>query len=127
MYIKNSIKFERSGKYNFEVSECENIWIDFKLNNNKNLVIGTVYTHPKQNTSFFIEKFSEILHTLNRENCTCLVLGDININLNKSKISTHALDYTNILKSYAFSHLIDKPTIVTNLSQQSIIDHIIHY
>ena len=42
MYIKNSIKFERPGKYNFEVSGCENIWIDVKLNNNKNLIIGTV-------------------------------------------------------------------------------------
>ena len=40
MYIKKSIKFERPGKYNFEVSGCENIWIDVKLNNNKNLVIG---------------------------------------------------------------------------------------
>ena len=34
-YIKKSIKFERSGKYNFEVSGCENIWMDVKLNNNK--------------------------------------------------------------------------------------------
>ena len=54
----------------------------------------------------------------------CFVLTDINININKSKMSIHAVDYTNILKSYSFSQLIDKPTRVTNLSQ-SIIDHII--
>ena len=41
-------------------------------------------------------------------------------------MSTHAVDYTNILKSYSFSQLIDKPTRVTDLSQ-SIIDHIITY
>ena len=124
MYIKNSIKFERPGKYNLEVSGCENIWIDVKLNNNKNLVIGTVYRHPKQNPSFFIEKFSEILHLLNVNNTTCFVLGYMNININKSKMSTHAVDYTNILKSYSFFQLIDKPTRVTDFSQ-SIIDHII--
>ena len=124
MYIKNSIKFERPGKYNFEVSGCENIWIDVKLNNNKNLVIGTVYRHPKQNPSFFIEKFSEILHLLNVDNATCFILGDMNININKSKMPTHAVDYTNILKSYFFFQLIDKPTGVTDFSQ-SIIDHII--
>ena len=60
MYIKKSIKFERPGKYNFEVSGCENIWIDVKLNNNKSLISETVYKHPKQNPSSFIEKFSEI-------------------------------------------------------------------
>ena len=126
MYIKKSIKFERPSKYNFEVSGCENIWIDVKLNNNKSLVIGTVYTgrHPNQNPSFFIEKFSEILHLLNVKNSTCFVLGDININGNKSKMSTHAVDYTNILKSYSFSQLIDKQTRVTDLSQSNI-DHII--
>ena len=41
-------------------------------------------------------------------------------------MSTHAVDYTNILKSYSFSQLIDKPTRVTNLSQ-NIIDQIITY
>ena len=39
-------------------------------------------------------------------------------------MSTNAVDYTNILKSYFFSQLIVKPTRVTDLSQ-SIIDHII--
>ena len=39
-------------------------------------------------------------------------------------MSTHAVDHTNILKSYSFFHLIDKPTRVTDFSQ-SIIDHII--
>ena len=124
MYIKNSIKFERPGKYNLEVSGCENIWIDVKLNNNNNLVIGTVYRHPKQNPSFFIEKFSEILHLLNVDNATCFILGNMNIDINKSKMSTHAVDYTNILKSYSFFQLIDKPTRVTDLSQ-NITDHII--
>ena len=107
-----------------EVSGCENIWIDVKLNNDKNLVIGIVYRHRKQNPSSFIEKFSEILHLLNIENSTCFVLEDININISKSKIPTHAMDYSNILKSYSFSQLIDKPTRVTDLSQ-SIIDHIV--
>ena len=124
MYIKNSIKFERPGEYNLKVSGCENIWIDVKLNNNKNLVIGTVHRHPKQNPSFFIEKFSEILHLLNVNNATCFVLGDMNININKSKMLTHAVGYTNILKSYSFFQLIDKPTRLTD-SSQSIIDHII--
>ena len=110
IYIKNSIKFGRPGKYNFKVSGCENIWIYVKLNNNKNLVIGTVYRHPKQNPSFFIEKFSEILHLLNVDNATCFILGDLNININKSEMSTHAVDYTNILESYSFFQLIDKPT-----------------
>ena len=71
-----------------------------------------------------MEKFSEILHLLNVENSMYFVLGDINININKSKMSTNAVDYTNILKSYFFSQLIVKPTRVTDLSQ-SIIDHII--
>ena len=39
-------------------------------------------------------------------------------------MSTHAVDYTNTLKSYSFSQLIDKPTRITDLFQ-SIIDHII--
>ena len=83
------------------------------------------YRHPNHNPFSFIEKFSQILHNmLNVENSTCSVFGDINININKSKMSTHAVDYTNILKSYSFSQLIDKPMRVTNFSQ-NIIDQII--
>ena len=120
MYIKKSIKFEISSKYNFKVSGCENIWNDVKLNDNKNLVIGTVYRHPNHNRSSFVEKFRKILHMLNVENSMCFVLEDINININKSKMSTHAVDYTNILKSYSFSQLVDKPTRITVLSQTTI-------
>ena len=124
MCTTKSIRFERSGKHNYKVWGSENIWIDKRLKNNKNLIIGKVYRHPTHNHSSFVEKFSEILHTLNIQNCALFVLWNINLNLNKSKISHYAFDYTNILKSTFFSQLLDKPTRVTNLSQ-SIIDHII--
>ena len=60
---------------------------------------------------------------LNLENSTCFVLEEISINITKTKISTNAVDYTNILKSFFFQ-LIEKPMRVTNLSQ-SIIDHLV--
>ena len=53
----------------------------------------------------------------------CLVLGDINIDLNPENVKPAASDYIHLLQGNAFFSLITSPTRVTSNSQ-TFIDHI---
>ena len=60
------LKFSQVQYFDFCGSEA--IWIKLRLSkNNKSLLIGTVYRHPKENMNEFIEDFSECLEKLASE------------------------------------------------------------
>ena len=76
MYISNALQFSVLNNLQLTVKECENIWI--KLHDN-NLIISTIYRHPKNDAQVFIDALNTNLEKV-RSNKVFLV-GDFNLNI----------------------------------------------
>ena len=52
-------------------------------NYHSNLLCGIIYRHPNGDLERFIEYVSSTADKINRENKTCIIMGDFNIDLLK--------------------------------------------
>ena len=102
----------------------ENVWLECKLPNMKNnVIIGTIYRHPKGNIKYFNNFLSETLIKINKENKIGIICGDLNINsLNNEHNQTN--EFTNLILSENFIPQITLPTRITDNSS-TLIDHIL--
>ena len=96
-----------------------------ELKCNKNLMIGVCYRAPHVCANKFIDEMHRLLDDLTKLNKHIYLLGDFNINTNKSHIALNkvASDFSNLLLSHFFHPLVDKPTRVIDDSK-SLIDNI---
>ena len=122
-YISNALKFSVLNNLQLSVNECENIWIKI---HDSNLIISTIYRHPKNNAQVFIDALNTNLEKV-RSNKVFLV-GDFNLNIKSLPDlrfpDEHASEYLHMLIRSAYYPLINVPTLVTDNSSM-IIDHII--
>jgi hypothetical protein len=93
-----------------------------------NQIFGALYRHPFTNVRPFTSYLGEFLETFTARNTKLTMLGDINIDLNKS--NTPSLEYINTIRSVGFSTLINQPTRIfyyehSNAVSYSTLDHII--
>ena len=106
-----------------DTNGCENIWIKIK---DSNVIIGTIYGHPKNDLRKFIVELNTSLEKL--KNNTVYLIGDFNINLastdDTNSLSNSATAYIDMLSSNGYFPIISLPTRVNNHSV-SIIDHIV--
>jgi len=115
--ILNTFKITSS-----EVNRVENIWIEI-LDNNNIYTLGAIYRHPNQNINDFSKLLEQNLCQLANSRHSCVIAGDLNIDL--CKYSTHGptKDYINNLLSNNFlPHIIMPTHFIDNSS--TIIDHI---
>ena len=105
---------------------CENLWFDVEFPGQKQkFILAVIYSHPHNNTSKFINALDGKLNILDKEKFNKVyILGDINLNLNSTNLSSSPSDYLRMLQSHAYFSLITKPTRVT-VSSQTVIDHIL--
>ena len=64
------------------------------------------------------------MQSLNQKRAKTVIMGDINLDLTSTKVTPLVSDYLDIIRSNAFSNLIDKPSRVTP-NTQTIIDHVL--
>lgn len=124
IFVKENIHYiDRKDLYNLSPSlECIFIEIPKKHANGKDdIIIGVIYRPPSGNTNEFLLSLESILDTIKNEKKPCYLLGDYNINLLAS--NTNRDEFENLMFSYAFLPLIDKPTRVTKKSA-TLIDNI---
>ena len=107
MFIKKDLNFNIIENYNLNLEQCEDIWINLQLQN-KNLIIGTIYRHPSNDLLNFKEKFLETVETLNNQNKTFIISGDLNINTLSDNNNIN--NYINELLSLGTLQLINLPT-----------------
>ena len=102
----------------------ENIWIKIK---DSNVIIGTIYRHPKNDLRKFITELNTSLEKIENNN-TVHLIGDFNINLastdDTNSLSNSAIAYIDMLLSNGYFPIISLPTRVNDRSA-SIIDHIV--
>ena len=99
-HVRNDLNLQRDGV-------LESIFIQTSLRKNEKIIIGTIY-RPRSEQQFneFEADLKTILHKVDRENKTCILMGDFNIDL-----SPH------------FYPLINRPTRIT-ANSATLIDNI---
>ena len=100
----------------------ESTWIEIKNKNNKNILCGYIYRHPKYNLSEFINYLETTLKKVASENKEEYLCGDFNIDLLKlDEINNYQQLYYNLLCSFGFLPLIVQPTrVVENQTHDNI-------
>ena len=98
----------------------ETVFVEITVNSSS-FVVGQVYRRPKTDIKCFLEKLKSIIDMIHSEKKTCILLGDININLLKPIPDTQ--DLTSLLYSKFYFNAITKPTRVTHKTA-TLIDHI---
>jgi len=93
---------------------------------NKTYVIGAIYRHTNQNISDFTKLLDITLNKLSSKKLSCIIAGDINIDLAKCNDHSDTAEYSNNLLMHNFMPMIVMPTRITGRSA-TIIDHIYYY
>ena len=98
----------------------ENNWISV-YSKGVNYIIGAIYRHPNGDVSHFINSLECSLEKIPPQQ-TCLLIGDMNIDLLKID-QNMTFDYYTTLTSYNFLPYITTPTRVTDTTA-TLIDHV---
>jgi hypothetical protein len=78
---------------------------------------------PRADVDIFSSTLFDIMEVLNTENKSCVIMGDMNIDLLKFGSHRKTSDYLDNLFSYGYLPLITRPTRVSK-SSATLIDHI---
>ena len=107
-----------------QIKRMRRFWVETVFNKNTSFIVGSVYRHPTCDVIHFKNAFVSILKSF-KVGQNYLVLGDININYNLTKLqdSLTIANHANHINSVGCVQLIDKPTKIT-ANSSSVIDHI---
>ena len=93
--------------------QIESTFLEVSIPGKKNLILGAIYRHP--NSSLSVEDFTNdhidpLLQNITRENKTCALMGDFNIDLLKNDTINNVNLFYNTLISHFFTPYILQPT-----------------
>ena len=121
-----SMKFNFTQLKSFQLYGTESIWLKIWNNNStKTILIGFIYRHPTEDSNKFLDDFSDCMEKLADEKKILYIIGDINIDINRTNENSPQADrYIQVITSNRAFSLITKPTRVTDKTT-TVIDHII--
>ena len=103
-------------------NQVENIWMEV-IKDCRKYIIGGIYRHPSSNINKFSEKMDNTLALISKQKLSCLIAGDINIDLKNFHIHLDTKAYLDTLILNNFLPVVAMPTRITERSA-TIIDHI---
>ena len=112
---------------------CEDILVNVKLNKSSKkspeneLLVGIIYRHPGSQFKEFENNICDIINNLNERRMNFVIMGDININLEKVSLVKNITDYNNNVQGAGCLSLINRATRVVRRGskwQTSCLDHI---
>ena len=82
LYINNNLNFSIRPEFTATTD-------NFEVHNNchSNVLCGILYRHPNGDLGQFIDYLSCAIDRINQENKTCIIMGDFNIDLLKTRIT----------------------------------------
>ena len=122
-YIKDDSNYKMRHDLTTFNQWIESIFIELNMDNTKNIIVGTIYRPPKQDIKHFLENLELLTSKIAKENKSCYLLGDFNLDLIKADSNDLTNQFLDILFSSGFIPLITKPTRVTSHSA-TLIDNI---
>jgi len=102
----------------------ESVFIELLKTNESNVIIGTIYRPPNADIDLFISKLNELLTKISKEQKTCYLLGDFNLDLLKYHEHAYTNDFLDTIFSHCFMPLINHPTRITSHTA-TLIDNIL--
>ena len=114
IFIKNSIIFNRRDDLKFySLGDFESTFVELIFPNKKNMIIGCIYRHPTSKlsiTKFNNEVIEPLLDKIAKEDKSCCLMGDFNIDLVKTDSNDQTNDFFTTLTSNYFTPYILQPT-----------------
>ena len=87
IYISDKLQFIHRKDIKFTSPNCESCFVEIICGNNQsNHIFGALYRHPNHNPRLFNSYLGEFLENFTARNTKLTILGDINIDLNKSNV-----------------------------------------
>ena len=126
LYLDKNIKYKLRKDLNiYHKGMIESTFVEIINKNEKNMVAGCIYKHPKQTIPDFLDNhLLPLLEKLSHENKQILIMGDFNINfLNYD--DKNIANFLNTMFSYSYLPFINTPTRVTGHSK-TLIDNIFY-
>ena len=106
------------------IKNCEDIWIEIETcNMSKTIVIAVIYRHPNHQFTKFRDFLSTRIDVLSKSEKQFIIMGDMNINLNKYNIVNNITKYYNNITNAGCSSIIDLLARVWSTGE-SCIDHV---
>ena len=136
VYVANYLAYSKRKDLSMNLEHCEDVWIEIstqiknnhtKFQDEKKLVVGIVYRHPGSQYKRFCETLCNNIDIINRSNKNFVIMGDVNVNLNKYNIVGTVTDYLQNIEGAGCLSFIDKATRVVKRSDRwetSCIDHV---
>ena len=106
-------------------NKTENMWFEV-TKNKKKYIMGGIYRHPNQSKKVFLHCMDELLAVVASRHLTCIIAGDINIDLTKCDVNSDTAEYIDMLISNNFMPLLVLPTRIT-CNTATLIDHIYYF
>ena len=128
IYVSDSLTFVRPD-INFNYPNCEACFVEIVCDTpGQNPIFGALYRHPGHNARSFCSHLGEFLENFTIKGTKLTILGDINIDLNKSNVISN--EYMNTLNSMGFTTTVNQPTRIfhyndSNTLSCSTLDHLI--
>ena len=99
LFIKESLSISICMEFDLNTPNCEHMWIQLDLGNNKKCIVGVIYRYPKQSLSEFCNSFESIMEKLNSKKLMYYIGGDFNADLLESNSDTNIKDFMNLTYS----------------------------
>jgi hypothetical protein len=124
LYISNKFTYKPRTdltKAFYHSKLLESIFVELTQPRKKNIVVGSVYRHPKMSIDDFNYNYlSPLLDKVSSENKTLILLGDFNVDLLKSNTDHNISNFLDILGSNSVLPAILLPTRITATSKTLI-------
>jgi len=127
LFVRDGINFKiREDICVFLPHIFESLFIEIINESAKNTIVGVVYrpnTEPYADMDIFQSNMFDIMSIISREEKSCTILGDMNVNLLNFTSHSKTEQYLEGLFSNGFLPIIVKPTRIT-VSSATLLDHI---
>ena len=91
----------------------ESTWVEVVNKLSKNIVVASIYRHPRYNLTEFTSYLEKCLNKLIKEKKEIYLCGDFNIDLLQIENNSKYQQFYDMLCSYGFLPKITQPTRVT--------------
>ena len=126
LLLKSDIMYYERTDLSYMNEYIESVFVEIDgsiVNATKNIVIGVIYRPPNTDINQFNQALQNLLENIKRSRKLCYLLGDYNIDLFKSESHAATSDFLNLMYSYSFLPVINRPTRITPFSA-TLIDNI---
>ena len=87
-----------------EPGRLESTFIELIFPNKRNMICGCIYKHPSMKVSRFNgEYLTPLLTNIQKEEKTCMLMGDFNINLSNAETNTNISEFYDNMSSHFFA------------------------